>query len=253
MGKLKSFALAAVMAAAFMALAASTASATELTNGSGEMITAGTAITSSAEGTTTLHPPFGDIECKKSTVEGSTTNTGGAAETVNGKIKEEEPKPGEVIHGLSFTECNATVTILKSGSLEIHTRTGSADNNGTLTSSGTEVTVEFIGTHCIFKTSSTDIGTLTGSTNTGGNATLDIEATIPRTGGRSGAFCGSTAQWTGSYKVTSPAALNVDSREKLTCEKVEKFKGTYTTEKDCLYTEREEPGKENSIWVRKYA
>lgn len=72
------------------------------------------------------------------------------------------------------------------------------------------MTVEVSGFHCIYKTSSTDIGTLTGSANTESNPTLDIEATIPRTGGRSGAFCGSTAKWTGSYKVTAPNPLNVD-------------------------------------------
>jgi len=90
------------------------------------------------------------------------------------------------------------VTVITKGSLEIHTRETGVTESGTLTSSGSEVTVEFLGFHCIFKTSSTDIGTLTAN---GGNATFDIAATIPRTGGRSGAFCGSTAQWTGSYSV----------------------------------------------------
>jgi hypothetical protein len=158
------------------------------------MCPSGTSIAAEAEGTTILHPPIGDIECKKSSVSGKTTNTGGATETVKGNIE-----------SLSFAECNATVTVLAKGSLEVHTRTASADGNGTPTSTGTEVTVEFVGFHCIFKTSSTDLGTLTGSENTGGtHATLDIAATIPRTGGRSGAFCGSTAQWTGSYLFTSP-------------------------------------------------
>jgi hypothetical protein len=36
-----------------------------------------------------------------------------------------------------------------------------------------------------------------------------ISATIPRTGGSSGIFCGSTAAWTGAYKVMSPATLNI--------------------------------------------
>jgi hypothetical protein len=189
----------AALAAALMAfVVAGTASATELTNGSG-MVTTGSTIASAAEGTTTLHPPIGDIECSGSEVEGTTSNTGGSTETVSGNISK-----------LTFTGCNAEVVVIEKGSLEIHTKTASADNNGTLTSTGAKVTVTFVGFHCIFTTNSTDIGTVTGSATTGGNATLDIEATIPRTGGRSGAFCGSTAQWTGSYSVSNPSPLNID-------------------------------------------
>jgi hypothetical protein len=196
---LKMFGLAALAAALMAFIVAGSASATTLTGAGGTALGAGTVITSEAEGMTILHPPFGDIECEESKVGGKTTNAGSSTETVLGNLE-----------ALSFSKCNATVTVLQLGSLEIHTQNATANNNGTLTSSGTEVTVEFFGTHCIFKTSNTDIGTVTGSANTGGNATFDISATIPRTGGRSGPFCGSTAQWTGSYKITSPSTLNVD-------------------------------------------
>jgi hypothetical protein len=196
---LKMIGLAALAAALMAMVVAGSASATTLTGAGGTLLGSGTAIASEAEGTTVLHPPFGDIECNKSTVNGKTTTAGGSTTTVSGNIE-----------ALTFTECNATVTVLTKGTLEIHTQNSTANNNGTLTSSGTEVTVEFFGTHCIFKTSGTDIGTLTGSGTTGGNATFDIAATIPRTGGRSGAFCGSTAQWTGNYKITNPSVLNVD-------------------------------------------
>ena len=195
---LKILGLAAIAAAALMAFTG-TASATTLTGAGGASLGAGTEIKSAAEGTTVLHPPIGDIECKESTVAGKTSNAGGSSETVSGNIE-----------SLTFSNCNATVTVLAKGSLEIHTKTASADNNGVLTGSGNEVTVEFVGFHCIFKTSGTTLGTVTGSATTGGSATLDIEATIPRTGGRSGAFCGSTAQWTGSYSVSSPSTLNID-------------------------------------------
>ena len=187
----------AALAAALMAfVVAGTASATTLTGAGGTTLGTGTSIAAENEGTVTLHPPIGDIECKKSSVSGKTSNAGGAGVEVEGAIE-----------ALSFTECNATVTVLAKGSLKIK---GTGSNNGSLTSSGTEVTVEFAGFHCIFKTSNTGLGTVTGSATTGGNATLDISATIPRTGGRSGAFCGSTAQWTGAYKVTSPSTLNMD-------------------------------------------
>ncbi len=195
---LKLAALAAITAAAFASVV-TTASATTINNSEGTILGSGTTIVSEAEGTTILHPPIGDIECSASKVEGKTSNEGSATETVKGGIET-----------LTFAGCNATVTVLKKGELEIHTKTEDPDNNGTLTSTGAEVTVEFKGFHCIFSTNATDIGTLTGSKTTGGNATLDIEATIPRTGGRSGAFCGSPAQWTGSYKVTNPSTLNVD-------------------------------------------
>ncbi|HEX5525726.1 MAG TPA: hypothetical protein VFX44_00845 [Solirubrobacterales bacterium] len=193
---LRMLALATMVAAPIALVAAEAASATVLT-GSGGTLGAGTSIAAEAEGTVTLDPPFGSIECKKSSLAGKTTNAGGTSENVSASIET-----------LSFSECNATVTVLAKGSLSFE---GTGSNNGALRSTGTEVTVEFIGTHCIFRTSNTSIGTVTGSANTGGNATLDISATIPRTGGRSGAFCGSTAAWTGSYKFTSPSTLNIDS------------------------------------------
>jgi hypothetical protein len=193
---LKLMGLAAIAAAALMAFAG-TASATLLTNSSGATLGTGTTIAAENEGTVTLDPPFGAIECNESKVEGKTTNAGGTGVSVNGSIST-----------LTFKSCNATVTVISNGTLSI---TGTGSNNGTLSSTGTEVTVEFFGTHCIFKTNNTGLGTVTGSTTTGGKtATLDISATIPRTGGRSGAFCGSTAAWTGAYKVTNPDFLNID-------------------------------------------
>ena len=191
---LKMLGLAAIAAAALMAfVGAGTASATELTSPEGTMVTAGTTITAKSEGHAVLDSIIGKIECN-SEVSGPTGNTGGANETISGTIST-----------LSFTGCTtATVHVLKAGSLEIHSISGT--HNGTLTSTGAEVTVETSGFHCIFTTKETDIGTLTG----GSPATLDISATIPRTGGRSGAFCGGSAPWTGSYEVTSPKPLFVD-------------------------------------------
>ncbi|HET9396568.1 MAG TPA: hypothetical protein VFO36_10965, partial [Nitrospiraceae bacterium] len=195
----KMLGLAAVAAAALMAfVGAGTASATQLTDGSGNVLGVGTAITGESEGTTTLHPPIGSISCNKSHVGGKVGDAGSATTTVSGTIE-----------ALSFTECNATVHVLKNGSLEVHTEGSSNNNNGTLTSTGAQVTVVYLGFHCIFSTNNTDLGTVTGSATTGGNATLDIKATIPRTGGSSGAFCGTTAAWTGSYKVTEPGTLNI--------------------------------------------
>jgi hypothetical protein len=193
---LKILGLAAIAAAALMAFAGS-ASATELTSPTGTKLGVGTVIHAESEGHATLDSIIGNIECH-STVEGTISNAGSATTTVSGNI-----------NTLNFTGCTngAVVTVITKGSLEVHHTTGF---NGTLTSTNTEVTVEQSGFHCIFKTNATDIGTLTGSPNDESHATLDISATIPRTGGRSGAFCGSSAPWTGSYTVTKPKPLFVD-------------------------------------------
>jgi hypothetical protein len=184
------------VAAALALLAAASASATTLTGSGGTTLGTGTEIKGETESSLTLHPPIGDIECSKSSFSGKTTNAGSEGVAVNAGIE-----------SLSFSECNATVAVLVKGEIAFE---GTGSNNGTLKSSNTEVTVEFLGFHCIFKTSSTSLGTITGSATTGSSATLDISATIPRTGGRAGAFCGSTAQWTGSYKFTTPSTLNID-------------------------------------------
>ncbi|HEX5526912.1 MAG TPA: hypothetical protein VFX44_06905 [Solirubrobacterales bacterium] len=215
---LKILGLAAIATGALMAfIGAGTASATQLTckNASGiiEVCPKGTLIKAASEGHAILdNSATGNIECN-STLEGSTSNTGSATETIKGVIN---------FGGLTFTNCtSAVVQVLSFGTLEIHTEyTKEADghetqntastNNGTLTSTGAEWTVEKAGFHCIYSTSATDLGTVTGSTTTKGKATLDINGRIPRTGGRSGIFCGESAPLTGSYVVNSPEWLDVD-------------------------------------------
>lgn len=207
---LKMLGLAAIAAGALMALAgAGTASATELTckNAEGKIVMcpAPTAIHAVNEGIVTLDAAL-TIECKKSTVSGNASTGGGSStETPNGAIT-----------ALTFEECegwHVTVVAGHLGTLEVHTKTAVADGNGTVTSAGTEVTLEGFGLHCIYGTSTGhDIGTLTGSKNLENKtATFDIEAEVTRVGGRSGAFCGgTTAKWTGFYSITTPDYLDVD-------------------------------------------
>lgn len=181
-----------ILAAALLLLVlAPSASATTVESEAGKALPSGTSFTGESEGKTVLHPPIGSIECGKSHVGGKTTNAGGAGVNVTGTVET-----------LSFSECNSTVTVLNKGTGSLSSSGGS---NGTLTSSGTEVTMVFAGFHCVFKTNNTSLGTVTGGTN----ATLDVSATIPRTGGSSGVFCGSTAAFTGSYKGSAPSPLNV--------------------------------------------
>jgi hypothetical protein len=217
MKHLKALGLAAIAAGALMAfVGAGTASATELTctepAGVVVMCKAPTHIHAEVEGKVLLHPPIGDIECTEGTFTGR-ASTGSSTETV--KSVNAEGKEAE-IETLTFGKCNAEVVVLKKGSLEIHTTEEKFNHDGTLTSTGAEVTVTFSGFHCIFSTKNTDIGWLTGSTTAAalrkeetGTPTLDIKAKIPRTGGRSGAFCGTEAEWTGNYKITTPDWMDV--------------------------------------------
>jgi hypothetical protein len=106
---------------------------------------------------------------------------------------------------LTFGECgNNHVTVKNPGTLEVHAV--SPTGNGTLTSSGAEVSINVtaLGLTCVFTTNNTHIGTVT----TGEHATMHIDsAAIPRTGGS--IFCGSSGEWTGSYKVTHPTNLSI--------------------------------------------
>lgn len=196
--------LSALVGAACWLVATGAASATTL-DGAGGQLGAGTEIAFEQTTAITLHAPYAEIQCKKSRILGKTTNAGGANETVSFGIET-----------FTIEECGTNViaaAVLRNGSLEIHTKETASNNNGTVTSTNSEITfevkVESANFHCIYKTSNTDIGTLTGTNNTGGAAVLDTSGKIPRTGGRSGAFCGSEAEWTGAYKITSPATLNV--------------------------------------------
>ena len=184
------FGLLAVAAAALMAFTG-TASATQLTSPAGTVYTS--TIKAASEGSTSLHNTSLGITttCTASTVEGK-VESHGAATTAAGKIS-----------SLTFTGCGVSdVTVLSPGSLEVHTASGSADGNGTLTSTGAEITVlqTAIGVSCGYKTTSTDIGTRTGGTP----ATLSISsAVIPRT--FDSIFCGSSGQWTGgSFRRARP-------------------------------------------------
>ncbi len=188
--------LAAVVAAALMAFAGS-ASATILTSPEGTQLGVGTEITSKlTAGTKAVlkNNAIGEVVCEESNVAGKVTNAGSATETVSGNIET-----------LTFEKCNGTVTVLRKGTLEVHSIAGT--HNGTLTSTGAEVTVEILGFHCIFSTNNTDIGVVTG----GSPATFKAEsAEIPRTGGRSGILCGTAAFWFANYTITAPNPLLVD-------------------------------------------
>jgi hypothetical protein len=199
MKSLKMLGPTAIVVAALVAFVGTgSASATELTCGA-SLCSVGTTFHMESFGKIVWDTPFGDVECGMTT-HGHVIDPGGSTKTVIIELTETQ---------LKLCGSDAFVT-LSAGTLEIHTTTTSNNHDGTVTSTGTRITTEHIGTHCIFETNVTDFGWLTGSANTVGTPILDIKATVPRVGGRSGAFCGSSTPLTGSEFVDAPMEMNVD-------------------------------------------
>ncbi len=187
---LKMLGLAAVAAMAMTAFTAGSASATTLEIG-GVTQNGSVAISASLEGGTSavLSRTDGSLAntCTKSTVKGSTETVTGA--TVTGAIAKND---------LTFTSCTRPVEVHKGGTLHVAHTSGT---NGTVTSSGAEVTVSSIfGTLNCKTGEGAHLGTLTGVKE--GHATMDISAVLN---------CGivPSATWNGTYTVTSPTGLGV--------------------------------------------
>lgn len=181
------------VAAVFLMAFAPTASATTLTWSSG--IYTGTLRAEAGE--TTFHG-VATITCKSSKLEGSVESHGsGVTASAN-------------LSSLTFSECGSNhVVVLKPGSLEVHTQNAFSNGNGTLTSSGAEISVEItsLGITCLFRTEGTHLGTITG----GVAAVIDVEsASLIVTTPPSSIFCGSKAKLTSSYVVSLPGVLSVD-------------------------------------------
>jgi len=125
--------------------------------------------------------------CTEGTIKSKITNAGSTTETVKGNMD-----------GLTWGGCTTTTDTLANGTLEVHHESGT--DNGTVTSSGSEVTIRFLGVSCRYKTNNTDIGTLTG----GNPATLDIEAIVPPGPGNP-LGCPDHLVWKGDYTFTTPS------------------------------------------------
>lgn len=207
--------LMAVAAAALMAFAAS-ASATILTSPTGTTYTG--IVTAVNEGNVSLDGSFVTVTCASAHLEFKVEQHG-AGLTVKGNNSTH-----------TFGGCNFPVTMNNPGSFEIHAVSEVADSphnrivtcntpglikcTGTVTSTGTKMTIATSVGNCVFTTNATDIGTLTPTNDTGGHATIDIGAPngttgkLPRTEGNF--LCGSSGQLTGSYTVTTPSTLWID-------------------------------------------
>lgn len=187
---------AAFVAVLMMIVGACDASATTLTSPAGTEYGGMVKLELQSGTSATFQNNFiGQIKCEASEFEGKVESQGASA---TAQVK---------LSTFDFYSCNGTFMALKPGLFEVHTDSASADGNGIVTSNGAELTTELTGLHCIFSTSNTSFGTVTGGTS----AALTIEsAVIPRTGGRSGSFCGSSMTLTARYRFVTPKTLLVD-------------------------------------------
>jgi hypothetical protein len=200
---IKTLGLAVVAAAALMAIVgAGSASATVICKNNttpctsklakGEKIHA---VLESASATLVPSNNLSTTTCTGSTIEGEVSNEGSATTTAEGPIL-----------SLTFTGCNNTVHVLKTGTLVAHY---GSTMGGTLTATGFEVTVEASGVDCIYSgTVSTGI-TFKGSHETGSTSTVEaVNASVPVKAGQP-FLCGSSGKWTANYSVTTPDTLNL--------------------------------------------
>jgi hypothetical protein len=210
---LKMLGLAAVAAMALMAfVGAGTASATKLCKNSTSTVVCsepygvGTEIKSKLTGSAILETTGGTTldTCTGGEVNGKIEKEGSATATVSGKNS-----------AITWTGCSVPTTTLATGELEIHAKPELNSkgelvdtDNGTLTASGAEVTVNtgFFGA-CVYGTGTgKDLGTLLG----GSPATLAISTNVTLTKNESG-LCPSETKWTAEYTVTEPKPLYVST------------------------------------------
>jgi hypothetical protein len=177
----------AVAAAALMCAGLGTASATVVTN-------EGSAYTGAIHASS-VEIDFdgaGNAECGKSTLEFK-VESHGASVTAAGKVSK-----------WTFGECTAPVEVWKAGSIEIHTLSTLSGGDGTVTSTGAEIAIQYPSFTCIYTTKGTDLGVLDDGAFV--FSELDVEATLPRTGGSF--FCGSIGVMTGEFMVTPPVSVH---------------------------------------------
>lgn len=143
-----------------------------------------------AGGSTVLSSTGGSFSntCAESHVDGATISPF-IATTVTGATE-----------SLSFSSCERPVTVHKSGILHVEHIAGTT--NGTVSSSGAEVTVGYVFGNLNCKTGAgVDLGTLTGSAS--GHAILNVSAVL------NCGFLLPTAYWSATYVVTNPTGLGV--------------------------------------------
>lgn len=158
---------------------------------------AGTRVHAELEAGTFLNivTPIGVVQCQQSTIDVITE-------------QQTEIPLGAIVNALTFGGCTKAgeeveVKTVKRGTLDIEViDIPEWTHNGTLTLTGTEITLFFkkAGIHCLYDAGHT--GVLTG----GEMATIDWFGSLVKTGGN--ALCpAGNATWNGAYTVTSPEPL----------------------------------------------
>lgn len=130
--------------------------------------------------------------CTDSTFKGKTTNTGGAAETVDGNVE-----------SMTFANCSSSIAVLALGKFEIHYV--GPKTSGALTFIGSKATMLTFGVDCIYGTGSgTQVGVMTSEEGME-NAEADVEAILAREEGS--LLCPNTISWKAKYVITTPKPL----------------------------------------------
>ena len=186
---LKMLGLAAVAVMAMMGVAGvGAASADEVcTNTSGACEQINT-IEASQVGTGTLETTGGTtlVTCAAGDIHVSVTKQGAGVDPITGTIDT-----------LKFTECSNTVTTLNAGNLDA----SASGTNGTLSATGSEVTVNGIfGVSCVYGSGAAlDIGTTNGTT-------LTVNAVVPKISGP--LVCPPDTRWKASFKITNHSTVD---------------------------------------------
>lgn len=157
-------------------------------------------VTLASGSSATLETGSGTVldKCTELTMKLKTSNTGGTNETVKAEIE-------TMNWGSGGSPCTKTTDNIALGKLEIHH--GGNTGDGTLTTIGSEVTVNTIFGTCVYGSQEAlTLGNLTHGTSSI-DALIDINVVVLKTGGN--AACPSTAKWTATYEVTSPTPLFV--------------------------------------------
>lgn len=206
MSRLRTIGAVALVPLALLAVASS-ASATSLTSPAKTFYTGAVEAEMAVE-QFVFHQKEETFACESSELEWQ-VESHGASVTAKGPVTK-----------FTLGECGSTtVTVLKTGSLELHAGEAEA---GVLTWTGGEFTTvshSIVGTtHCIYsfgipgtEFESIDVGVLTSSRSFEGaekTAVIDIDAQIPAK--QTDLFCPTEIGMTAAYRVTSPDYLDVD-------------------------------------------
>jgi RHS repeat-associated protein len=185
--------LPALLALSFAATDSASATVLCTNSNCGIVYPAGTKVSYTLKSGTSVKFTFGGtavVTCTGSTASGKTSAESGA--TISSALE-----------SLTWTGCSQKTETLKNGSLSIAWTSGS---NGSVSSSGTEVSSVVLGSTCVYGTTEgTTLGPLVGSEE----PVLTVAATIKKISG--GFICPATAGWDAEYVVTEPHALFVGS------------------------------------------